>query len=73
MNANDLLDWIDHLSDEDREVEIVMSRKFFPDDDDLLIPFRIGRYMGHGEFTKDVYVMVVADIDEFEKVMNDEV
>ena len=65
MNANDLLEWINQLTDEEREVEIVMSRKIFPKDEDLLIPYRLGRWLNHGEYNQDLYVMLVANIDEF--------
>lgn len=45
VTANDLLKWIAHLTDNEKELPIVISEKMFPKPDEILTPEHIGHYL----------------------------
>lgn len=58
ITANDLQEWIDHLSEEERERPIVVSKKIFPKPHEILEPVTIGMYLAQ-HF--DGFVIVVKE------------
>lgn len=45
VTANDLLKWIAHLTDEEKELPIVVSENMFPKPDEILLPEHIGHFL----------------------------
>ena len=45
VTANDLLKWIAHLTDKERELPIVVSENMFPQPDEILTMEHIGHFL----------------------------
>ena len=45
VTVNDLLDWIDHLTDKEKELPIIFSEKVFPELDEMYFPKHVGHYL----------------------------
>ena len=56
MTANDLQEWINRLTDKEKELPIIFSEKMFPETDEMLHPKFVGRFLSCHGF--DGYVVV---------------
>ena len=45
VTANDLQKWIDHLTDKEKELPIVVSTKMFPSPSEMILPEHIGHWV----------------------------
>ena len=56
ITANDLQKWIDHLTDEEKELPICVSQVMFPKIDEMLFPHHIGHFLSASGFNGFVIV-----------------
>lgn len=45
VTANDLQKWIDHLTEKEKELPIVVSERRFPSSEEILEPVSIGHFL----------------------------
>lgn len=47
VTANDLQKWIDHLTEEEKDLPIVVSESMFPEETEILELSSIGHFLSH--------------------------